>query len=63
MPEVWVWSDGALVAYRRRSQGGYTAPKRSRLLPDIDLVELARYAQISNQLVAAKSYRASLRKH
>jgi hypothetical protein len=31
--------------------------------PDIDLVKLARYAQIPNQLVAVKSSRASLRKH
>lgn len=43
--EVWIWRDGALTAWRRRSEGdGYDRVEASVLLPDCDLALLAELA-------------------
>ena len=59
--EVWVWEQGALSAWAL-SSGGYTRAKKSRLLPDLDFVLLARLAASENQHAAVKSFRAALRR-
>jgi Uma2 family endonuclease len=63
VPEVWMWEGGRLTVYRRGSEGGYTAAKKSKLLPTLDTALLARFVEIPNQLVAVKSYRSALRKN
>ena len=59
--EVWFWRDGAievsvLVGDRFERQ------ERSALLPDLDLVELARHIDPENQTESVTRYRKTLRR-
>ena len=63
VPEVWMWTDGTIVVYRRGASGGFSRTRKSRLLPGLDLEQLARFAEEPNQVQAVKAWRASLRAH
>jgi Uma2 family endonuclease len=61
VPEVWVWGDGKLTVHRRTAQG-YSVRARSKVLPELDLVHLARFVALdANQTQQVKAYRRSLR--
>jgi Uma2 family endonuclease len=59
--EVWVWKDEKLGADLLRG-GHYVRAARSRLLPGIDLVRVARFASRVDQPVAVREFRAELRR-
>lgn len=63
VPEVWRWEGGVITVFRRAATGGYSASRKSKLLPLLDLRLLAQFIEIPNQLIAVKAYRAALRHH
>ena len=61
VPEVWYWRDGVIRSYWL-VRGRYRLAARSRHLPAIDLVELARYIDRPTASRAIRDYRAALEK-
>jgi Uma2 family endonuclease len=60
--EVWVWAEGHLVPWVLGS-GGYVRGKKSRVLPELELAQLAKYATRVDQHAAVKAYRTALRRN
>jgi Uma2 family endonuclease len=61
VPEVWRWRDGVIEVWILRGDA-YERGGRSELLPDFDLVLLARFAVEENQTQGVKAYREALRR-
>jgi len=62
VPEVWLWRDGVIELYLRRSSGGYDRIERSTLLPDLDFALVASFASREDQDVALHEFAAAIRK-
>jgi Uma2 family endonuclease len=60
VPEVWLWKGGKIAVYWL-GEGGYEARTTSRLLPDLDVEELATFIQPQRQPEAVWAYRDRLR--
>jgi len=67
--EVWFWQNNRFLVYHFRSENveqfqqtsGYELINSSEILPDINLTILAEYVQHPNPLIAAKSFRKTLK--
>jgi Uma2 family endonuclease len=59
IPEVWFWENGALRLYSL-GDDGYTEVDRSFVLPDLDIVLLARCINIENHLQAMREFRQAI---
>ena len=59
--EVWFWREGA-VEVSVLVDDRYERRDRSALLPDLDLVELARHIDPEHQTESVKQYRQTLRR-
>jgi hypothetical protein len=57
---VWFWRRGRIAVHGLRQDVYHEMPK-SKVLPGIDLVELARFLDRSTASRAIREYRASLR--
>jgi Uma2 family endonuclease len=55
VPELWIWADDRITVHRL-GKAGYREVKRSKLLPQLDLVELATFVRMPDQAAAAKAY-------
>jgi Uma2 family endonuclease len=62
VPEVWFWRRGKLELFVLESSGNYRASSKSRLLPALDVVALARCAKNPSWLQARRNFRAALAK-
>ena len=60
VPEVWIWAHGDLCLHLLEDSAYVEAP-RSRLLPDVDPVDLASLAGRPDQHEALKAWRERLR--
>jgi Uma2 family endonuclease len=60
VPEVWFWKSGK-ISIHRLGPNGYEASAESRLLPDLDVEELASFIRPESQPQAVREYRALLR--
>lgn len=61
VPEVWIWKNGVLTPYRL-GKPGYRVVKRSHLLREIDLAQLASFIDVQKWTSRViKDYRAALR--
>src|SRR5438552_7224537 len=59
--EVWFWREGVMeISFLTGDQ--YEQRERSVLLPDLDLIELARHIDPENQTDSVKWYRQALRR-
>jgi Uma2 family endonuclease len=58
--EVWFWREGAIEVWMLVRER-YERRERSALLPDLDLVELARHIDAENQTESVRRYRQTLR--
>ena len=56
IPEVWFWENGRLRLYSL-GDDGYAEVDRSFVLPDLDIVLLARCINIENHLQAMREFR------
>jgi len=56
IPEVWFWENGALRMYSLGADG-YAEVDRSFVLPDLDIVLLARCITIENHLQAMREFK------
>ena len=56
IPEVWFWENGTLRLYSL-GDDGYAEVDRSFVLPDLDIVLLARCINIENHLQAMREFR------
>ena len=61
VPEVWVWSEGALTIHRLESGGTYRQVPESVLLPRLDLPQLLSFLSADSQTKAVRGYLAALR--
>lgn len=64
VPEVWFWVNGRLYLHRLAGDG-YEPCEASALLPDLPLAEIERLVAltpVSQQMQAARAFRASLRR-
>ncbi|MEG4497317.1 Uma2 family endonuclease [Microcoleus sp. F10-C6] len=59
IPEVWFWENGALRMYSLGADG-YAEVDRSFVLPDLDIVLLARCINIENHLQAMREFRQAI---
>ncbi|HVQ74088.1 MAG TPA: Uma2 family endonuclease [Candidatus Binatia bacterium] len=59
--EVWFWREGAIEVYALAGDR-YERRERSTLLPELDLVELARHIDPENQTESVRRYRQALRR-
>jgi Uma2 family endonuclease len=59
IPEVWFWENGALRMYSLRADG-YAEGDRSFVLPDLDIVLLARCINIENHLQAMREFKQTI---
>jgi Uma2 family endonuclease len=59
--EVWFWREGAIEVYALAGDR-YERRERSTLLPELDLVELARHIDPENQTESVRRYRQTLRR-
>ncbi|UNU26575.1 Uma2 family endonuclease [Microcoleus vaginatus] len=59
IPEVWFWENGALRMYSLGADG-YAEVDRSQVLPDLDIVLLARCINIENHLHAMREFRQAI---
>lgn len=59
--EVWFWREGAMEVYALAGDR-YERRERSTLLPELDLVELARHIDPENQTESVRRYRQTLRR-
>jgi Uma2 family endonuclease len=55
VPELWIWQDDRIAVYRL-GKAGYREVKRSKLLPRLDVAELATFVRMPDQAAAAKAY-------
>jgi Uma2 family endonuclease len=60
VPEVWIWRTSVPEVYALES-GRYVARTRSRLLPLLDLEQLASFSERPDQARAVREYRARVR--
>ncbi len=58
--EVWLWRNDRITIHRLEG-GIYVAATRSKLIPGIDLQELAKHVLIPDQTDAVKAYAESLK--
>jgi Uma2 family endonuclease len=58
--EVWYWREGVIEVYELTGDQ-YERRERSVLLPDLDLVQLARHIDPENQTESVRRYRQALR--
>jgi Uma2 family endonuclease len=61
VPELWFWRRGRISVHVLRARG-YQEVKTSRLLPGIDLAELASFLDRPTTSQAMRAYRAALQK-
>jgi Uma2 family endonuclease len=59
--EVWYWREGRLEAYVLHGER-YRAATSSKVLPGIDLAQLARYIERTPTSAAMRAYRAAIRR-
>jgi Uma2 family endonuclease len=59
--EVWFWREG-VIEVNELSGDRYERRERSALLPDLDLVELARHIDRENQTESVRRYRQAIRR-
>ncbi len=59
IPEVWFWENGALRMYSLGADG-YAEVDRSQVLPELDIVLLARCINIENHLQAMREFRQAI---
>ncbi|WP_341730856.1 Uma2 family endonuclease [Microcoleus sp. EPA2] len=59
IPEVWFWENGRLCLYSLGADG-YAEVDRSLVLPDLDIVLLARCINIENHLQAMREFRQTI---
>jgi Uma2 family endonuclease len=59
--EVWFWREGA-IEVSELTGDQYQRRERSGLLPDLDLVELARHIDSENQTESVRRYRQTVRR-
>jgi Uma2 family endonuclease len=59
VPEVWLWKAGAITIHLLGPKG-YRKARRSRILPALDVAELARFLERADQTPAAIEYREGL---
>ena len=59
IPEVWFWENGALRMYLLAADW-YAEVDRSQVLPDLDIVLLARCINIENHLQAMREFRQAI---
>jgi Uma2 family endonuclease len=59
IPEVWFWENGVLGLYSL-GDDGYMEVDRSFVLPDLDIVLLARCINIENHLQAMREFRQTI---
>ncbi|XZN90038.1 MAG: Uma2 family endonuclease [Microcoleus sp.] len=59
IPEVWFWENGRLCLYSLEADG-YAEVDRSLVLPDLDIVLLARCINIENHLQAMREFRQAI---
>ncbi|MEG4517998.1 MULTISPECIES: Uma2 family endonuclease [unclassified Microcoleus] len=59
IPEVWFWENGALRMYSL-GDDGYAEVDRSQVLPELDIVLLARCINIENHLQAMREFRKAI---
>jgi Uma2 family endonuclease len=59
IPEVWFWENGVLRLYSL-GDDGYMEVDRSFVLPDLDIVLLARCINIENHLQAMREFRQAI---
>jgi Uma2 family endonuclease len=59
IPEVWFWENGRLRFYSLL-EDGYAEVDRSFVLPDLDIVLLARCINIENHLQAMREFRQAI---
>ena len=59
IPEVWFWENGRLRLYLLGADG-YAEVDRSFVLPDLDIVLLARCINIENHLQAMREFREAI---
>jgi Uma2 family endonuclease len=58
--EVWVFEDGSFRLFELRGEA-YEPIEASGVLPEVDLVELARFAAVKDQHAALRAFRDALR--
>ena len=59
IPEVWFWENGRLRLYSL-GDDGYAEVDRCFVLPDLDIVLLARFINIENHLQAMREFREAI---
>ncbi|MGB8688942.1 MAG: Uma2 family endonuclease [Microcoleus sp.] len=59
IPEVWFWENGVFRLYSLGADG-YTEVDRSFVLPELDIVLLARCINIENHLQAMREFRQAI---
>jgi Uma2 family endonuclease len=59
IPEVWFWESGALRMYSLGADG-YAEVDRSQVLPELDIVLLARCINIENHLQAMREFKQTI---
>jgi Uma2 family endonuclease len=59
IPEVWFWENGALRMYSLGADG-YAEVDRSFVLPELDIVLLARCINIENHLQAMREFKQTI---
>ena len=59
IPEVWFWENGRLRLYSLGADG-YAEVDRSFVLPDLDIILLARCINIENHLQAMREFREAI---
>lgn len=59
IPEVWFWENGALRMYSLGADG-YAEVDRSFVLPDLDIVLLARCINMENHLQAMREFKQTI---
>jgi len=59
IPEVWFWENGRLRLYSLGANG-YAEVDRSQVLPELDIVLLARCINIENHLQAMREFRQAI---
>lgn len=59
IPEVWFWENGRLRLYSL-GDDGYAEVDRSFVLPDLDIILLARCINIENHLQAMREFRQAI---
>ena len=62
VPEIWVWREHRIVIHCAAPAGGYSEEPRSRVLPELDVAELASFVRLGeSHTKLARAYREVLR--